>query len=69
MNQQEANKLIAEKVSQAYALIRECEHIADEACIDFSFDLAYGMGGYYQPDHEDWESSSKGEWVSSSSQC
>jgi hypothetical protein len=50
MDKQEANKVIAEKLSQAQALIRECEAIADETGVGFSWNLAYGMGGWYNPD-------------------
>lgn len=60
MDQQQANAVIAEKMSQAAALISECEAIADEAGVSFSCDLGgYGMGGWYE----------SGEWSASSQSC
>jgi hypothetical protein len=50
LDKQEANKIIAEKIAQAEALIKECEVIADKTGVGFSWDLAYGMGGWYNPD-------------------
>lgn len=47
--EQEAYKLISEKVDAAYALIKEAEAIADENDVCFDFSLAYGMGGTYIP--------------------
>lgn len=72
MTQQEASALIAEKVRAAEQLIRECESIADKSGVGFSLSIAYGMGGWYNPDpslrekvevaegeegEEDWEES------------
>jgi hypothetical protein len=72
-NAQEAKKLITEKLSAAGELIRECESLADEFLIGFSFDIAgYGMGGYYQGHAED-ATNEYGEeidgWNSSSQNC
>lgn len=50
MDKQEASKVIAEKLAQAEELIHECENIADETGVGFSWHLAYGMGGWYNPD-------------------
>jgi len=49
MNKQKAAKEIAEKTAEAMRLVRECEKIADENDIDFSFSVSYGMGGTYVP--------------------
>ena len=77
MTQQEANELIATKMNQVSALIRECEAIAYENDVSFSMDVAYGMGGWYNPTpkegSEEWteSSSSNGDygWQSSSQSC
>lgn len=74
---EEINKLR----QQAYDLIKQCEAIADESGCGFSWDIAYGMGGYYNPrkpdkldeskydpDSGEW-SESDGGWASSSSNC
>lgn len=50
LDKQEANKIIAEKLAQAEALIKECEELANQTGVGFSWDLAYGMGGWYNPD-------------------
>jgi hypothetical protein len=67
--EEEASKLIAEKIAQAEALIKECEKLGKENDVSFSWNLAYGMGGYYGPA---WGSSSEEEewaWNSSSESC
>lgn len=56
--QEDANRVIAIKLVKAYALIEECQKIAKEAEVCFSFDLAYGMGGTYTPE-EGWLPSSQ----------
>jgi hypothetical protein len=74
MNQKEAYEQIAKHVEAAHAEIKKAEALADEHGCEFSFDLAYGMGGTYYPkvkpdsENEDWESSNEG-WMSSSSMC
>lgn len=71
----EAQEKIAELTNQAEKLIDEATLIADGAGISFSWDLAYGMGGSYEPiGSTDWDWGAntirkQGEWVSSSSQC
>jgi hypothetical protein len=72
--QKEANKLISDKLEQVYALIKECEKIADENQVSFNFQVEYGMGGYYYPKEKDeegnWkESSSEVGWHASSQDC
>lgn len=79
MTKEEANNLISTKIMEAYAIINECEEIAETAGVSFSFDVAYGMGGSYRPrkeveedygdtKSESWYESHSG-WISSSSQC
>ncbi|HET8687662.1 MAG TPA: hypothetical protein VFM18_13510 [Methanosarcina sp.] len=66
-----ANKLIAERLEVAMNLISECESIADTTQVGFSWDLAYGMGGWYEPrtgEVDRW-GDQKGGWQSSSSSC
>ena len=45
--------------SVAYAAIGEAEVIAEATDREFSFDLAYGMGGSFG---RGWDSSSDSEW-------
>ena len=45
-------------VREAYAAIKLAEELAKEADYGFSFDLAYGMGGYFDPS-EGWCPSSQ----------
>lgn len=47
MSVQEADKLIAEKLSEAHDLINECEKLADQHNTTFDFSVNYGMGGTY----------------------
>lgn len=69
MTQQEALKQINIHLDAAYACIKEAEKIADEAGVSFSFDLAYGMGGYYTPPKLADEDYGEVGWNSSSSRC
>lgn len=57
----EAQLMINDLVSQAYKCISEAEELSKKFEIGFSFDIAYGMGGYFEPE--------EGEWQSSSSSC
>ena len=54
----EANEAVSNLVSEAYKLIQQAEGIADAWELSFSFNLAYGMGGYYSGADEEWNSSS-----------
>ena len=56
MTKEDAARVIAEKTNAAMALVREAEEIAKEHKLDFHFDVAYGMGGWYNGD-EDWDDS------------
>lgn len=66
MTKEEANKLISEKINAAYALITEASELADEHKLDFSFDVAYGMGGTYVGDPDKWQEPG---WNPSSQSC
>jgi hypothetical protein len=59
LTEEEATILMAEKVSAAYALIAEAEKIATEHSLSFSWEIAYGMGGWFE----------SGEWRASSQSC
>jgi hypothetical protein len=67
MSKQEASAAIAELVQQAYGFINAAEKIADEHELSFSFDIAYGMGGTYDPTYE--QEYSEGNWHPSSQSC
>lgn len=75
MDKQEATKLISEKIREAEKLISEAENISDQSGVGFSWDMAYGMGGYYQPASDpSWTDSSScyedtGGWQASSEMC
>lgn len=63
-------QIIDEKLAEAESLIRECEAIADEHKLMFSFGLAYGMGGdYYGDENERDEDYFDGGWAASSRGC
>ncbi len=38
-----------EKLSEIYRLISECKELATENNVEFTLDVAYGMGGTYYP--------------------
>lgn len=72
----EAAVEMATKVQLALALIKEAEALADEHGLDFSLNVAYGMGGWYtgKRNQEDWDSSDTVSiedygWQSSSQSC
>ncbi len=80
MTKSEVAKLIAEKVTQSRAILREAEALADEHGLDFSIDPpAYGMGGWYVPKTEVEENGynsdfcelteTGGYWRASSTSC
>lgn len=82
MTLHEASRQIADKLEQAKKLVGECEQIADDNGLDFSFNPsdAYGMGGTYTSKKQwnssgcEWESSGCYEeedagWNSSSAHC
>lgn len=79
-----ANEGIAVEIEIAMKAIARAQEIADASGVSFSWDLAYGMGGYYTPTRtnskgevfnedgrklKDWEISESTGWRSSSSEC
>lgn len=61
-----ASALIAEQLQIAHDAIDEAKKISDESGVDFSFDLAYGMGGWYQPKADEY---TEAGWQPSSMSC
>jgi hypothetical protein len=59
LTEEEAAALMAAKVAAAYELIAEAEKIATEHSLSFSWEIAYGMGGWFE----------SGEWRASSQSC
>lgn len=59
MTKEEASKAISSLISEAQAKITEAELLSDEHELGFSWDLSYGMGGWYE----------SGEWQASSQSC
>lgn len=49
MTRDEAVKAIREHTDIARAAIRKAEQISDDTGVEFSFSVAYGMGGHYYP--------------------
>lgn len=72
----QAKQEIDKKLKEAHDLISECENLADQHGLGFSWDLAYGMGGWYQGkpadvpdrDEDDYYESDYG-WQASSQGC
>ena len=61
---------IDSKLKQAYALIKECEDIATSEGLEFSFDVAYGMGGtFYGEPFKDYYGDTRQGWQASSHSC
>jgi hypothetical protein len=44
---EEASKILDKTVSDAMKLVRHAEKIATKFELEFSFNVAYGMGGYF----------------------
>lgn len=53
----QARENITELVEQAYEKIGEAEKLASKYNVGFSFNVEYGMGGYYDPT-DGWQASS-----------
>ena len=68
MTKQEAAAKIADLVAQAHNAINEAESLADEHKLDFSFSVAYGMGGTYYPAGHKYGWTEEG-WNPSSHSC
>lgn len=76
MTKQEAYKEIADNIAAAYELINKSETLANEYDVEFSLDLAYGMGGWYRPIPKDADPNEldddyrkKYGWLASSHDC
>ncbi len=69
--QREALAKIEEKLAIARTALTEAEGIANEAGVEFTFKVAYGMGGTFYPNSPEaeprWDDSTG--WVSSSQNC
>ncbi len=75
----EAKKAAIEKIAESLKIaqekIEEAQALADEHALEFTWDLAYGMGGTYEGKGvmygwgKDKKPRTEGEWVSSSSTC
>lgn len=77
---QEAYEKIEKLRKEAYEKINEAEKLADEFRLEFSFRVAYGMGGWYNPKgserskydynyDEENKIREEGEWRASSHSC
>lgn len=70
-------KLMRQYVTDARKALDKAADISDEVGVGFSWDLAYGMSGYYEPKGSEdigWYDSettirSEGEWLASSQSC
>lgn len=58
---EEAASVIEQMKSEIDTRLEVCTEIANKFDIGFSMNIAYGMGGYYDPDEK--------EWCPSSSSC
>lgn len=69
ISKQDGEKKIQELTQSAMKSLWEAEQIADATGNDFSFSVAYGMGGHYFPDPKrvgEWEGDREDyDWVSS----
>ncbi len=71
----EAYEKIADALKVAQEKLEEAQALADEHSLEFTWDLAYGMGGTYEGKGtmqgwgKDKKPRTEGEWVSSSSTC
>ena len=59
LTQQEAAQKLSALVQEVYEKLQEAQNVADEHGLNFSLDVEYGMGGYYED----------GEWHASSQSC
>jgi hypothetical protein len=58
VNKEEAAKKIADLLEQADALIAQAVGVSEESGISFYWDgPKYGMGGYYNPEEDGWNTS------------
>ena len=73
-----ASQKISELVAGAYDSLSEAQELADEYGLMFSFEPAYGMGGWYtgkgNPDWSESDADNSGDnesgyWMASSQSC
>ena len=69
LTKEEATKKIQEQLNIAYAAIAEAEKLGIEHDISFSFDVAYGMGGTFMPNPDDYYEMDGAGWLASSHSC
>ena len=69
------NDEVSKLVRAAETLVASAEKLADKTGVDFSMELCYGAGAWYNPagsETGDWDSSGyaeEGEWQASSQSC
>ena len=76
-NAEQAKEKALKHLENAKVEIGKAESLADDHGFTLNFNLAYGMGGIYQPEgykpewaNSEWEASEEETgWISSSSQC
>lgn len=61
-----ASALIAEQIKIAHTAIQKAQEISDESGVEFSLSVAYGMGGWYNPEADDYNEAG---WQPSSMSC
>jgi hypothetical protein len=59
LTEKEAIAALADIKAQISALVAEGEDLATKYDLSFSLSVAYGMGGYYDTDEQEWCSSSQ----------
>lgn len=59
MTKEEAKAKIDACLKEIYALVAECEGLANAHDLGFSLDVAYGMGGWYSGENAEWCASSE----------
>ncbi len=64
-----ANKKLSVLVTNARAALSEAEKFADKYHLDFYWQPAYGMGGFYNGNPDERGEDDEGGWSSSSSGC
>lgn len=59
-SKEEAAAVIEQMKSEIDTRLGVCTELANKFDIGFSMDIAYGMGGYYDPEEKEWCPSSMG---------
>jgi len=62
----EASALIAEQIEIAQRAIQKAQEISDKSGVEFSMSIAYGMGGWYNPEGDSYNEPG---WQPSSMSC